>query len=79
MELESIQANLGDLRDRVAEPEIARDKASVPLSVHIETIDRGVERLEAARNRIRAAENDRIREALARGGVKEEERLLEGR
>lgn len=89
VDLERIEAGLGDLRDRVAEPEIARraggqltggpgsPRARVPLSVHIETIDRGVERLEAARNRIRAAENDRIREALARGGVKEE-RLLEG-
>ncbi|PKS12824.1 hypothetical protein jhhlp_001036 [Lomentospora prolificans] len=89
VDLERIEAGLGDLRDRVAEPEIARraggsltdgpgsPRARVPLSVHIETIDRGVERLEAARNRIRAAENDKIREALARGGVNEE-RLLEG-
>ncbi|CAI4218631.1 unnamed protein product [Parascedosporium putredinis] len=77
VDLERIEAGLGDLRDRVAEPGIARRAGSpggapgsprihVPLSVHIETIDRGVERLEAARNRIRAAENDKIREALAR-------------
>jgi len=80
VELEHIEAGLGDLRDRVAEPEIAREgKPDVPLSVHIETIDRGVERLEAARRRIRAAENDRIREALARGGVGTEDRYLEGR
>jgi hypothetical protein len=43
--------------------------------VHIETINRGVDRLEAARSRIRAVENDRIREVLARG--KEGERLIE--
>jgi hypothetical protein len=77
IELEKIQAGLGDLRDRVAEPELTRDKAPIPLSVHIETINKGVERLEDARKRIRAAENERIREALSRGGVKEE-RLIEG-
>lgn len=75
VELEAIQAGLGDLRDRVAEPALLRDKV-LPLSVHIETIDRGVERLDAARKRIRAAEDDRVKEALSRNGVKDE-RLLE--
>ena len=78
IELEKIQAGLGDLRDRVAAPELVREQA-IPLSVHIETIDRGVERLEEARRRIRAAENEKIREALARGGVKEDDRLIDGR
>ncbi|OLN82868.1 hypothetical protein CCHL11_08411 [Colletotrichum chlorophyti] len=79
-DLEKIQAGLGDLRDRVAAPELVRDTAAaIPLTVHIETIDRGVERLEDARQRIRAAENDRIREALARGGTKEDDKLIEGR
>ena len=81
VDLERIEANLADLRDRVAEPEIASRggvAGSVPLSVHVETIDRGVERLEDARKRIRAVENERIREALARGGVRDE-RLLEGK
>ncbi|KAJ0104132.1 hypothetical protein J7T55_000483 [Diaporthe amygdali] len=77
VELEKIQAGLDDLRDRVAEPEVAASspKGPMPLSVHIETIDRGVERLEHARSRIRAIENDRIHEVLARGKV--EERLIE--
>ncbi|KAF9875844.1 hypothetical protein CkaCkLH20_06776 [Colletotrichum karsti] len=80
VDLEKIQAGLGDLRDRVAAPELVRDSpAAIPLTVHIETIDRGVERLEEARQRIRAAENDRIREALARGGAKEDDKLIEGR
>ncbi|KAI8202540.1 hypothetical protein K4K52_006412 [Colletotrichum sp. SAR 10_76] len=80
VDLEKIQAGLGDLRDRVAAPELVRDSpAAIPLTVHIETIDRGVERLEEARQRIRAAENDRIREALARGGTKEDDKLIEGR
>lgn len=81
VDLERIEANLADLRDRVAEPEVASRgglAGSVPLSVHVETIDRGVERLEDARKRIRAVENERIREALARGAVRDE-RLLEGK
>ncbi|KAK0391942.1 hypothetical protein NLU13_1440 [Sarocladium strictum] len=82
LELEAIQAGLGDLRDRVAEPGLLQGAegaaGKIPLSVHIETIDRGVERLEAARRRIRAAEDDRVREALSKGGVKDEP-LLEGR
>lgn len=74
-DLEKIQAGLGDLRERVAEPGLIRGRAEVPLSVHIDTIDRGVQRLEAARSRIRAIENDRIQEVLARG--KGQERLIE--
>lgn len=79
LELETIQSGLGDLRDRVAEPELLRGKATIPLSVHIETIDRGVERLEDARRRIRAAENERVRDALARGGMRDDERLIDAR
>ncbi|KAK3330121.1 hypothetical protein B0H66DRAFT_542847 [Apodospora peruviana] len=78
VELEKIQAGLGDLRDRVAEPELVRGKVKVPLSVHIETINRGVDRLEVARGRIRAIENDRISEVLVRG-KDGEERLIESR
>ncbi|EGS18042.1 uncharacterized protein CTHT_0060570 [Thermochaetoides thermophila DSM 1495] len=72
-ELERIQAGLGDLRERVAEPGLVRQRGvEVPLSVHIETINRGVERLEGARRRIREVENERIREVLARGKVDRE-------
>lgn len=82
VELEGIQATLGDLRDRVAEPELVRDSpesaAQLPLSVHIETIDLGIQRLEAARSRIQSFEDDRVREALAKGGIRDApERLLE--
>lgn len=80
LELEGIQANLGDLRDRVAEPQLVSESGTVhiPLSVHIETIDRGVERLQAARRRIRAAEDDRVRDVMARGGLKsDEDRLID--
>ena len=68
VELQNIQASLNGLRDRVGEPEVARDAGlDIPLYVHVETIDRGVERLESARNKIRDVENERVREAIARG------------
>ncbi|UNI23379.1 hypothetical protein JDV02_009203 [Purpureocillium takamizusanense] len=93
LELEGIQAGLGDLRDRVAEPELAAvaaggagtgtgsgggGRARIPLSVHIETIDRGVERLQGARARLRVAEDERVRDAMARAGIKsDEDRLID--
>ncbi|TGJ88271.1 hypothetical protein E0Z10_g445 [Xylaria hypoxylon] len=66
-DLGDIQTKLGDLRERVAAPELLADTASIPLSVHIETINAGVERLEAARIRIRAEENERVKQALNKG------------
>ena len=75
VDLEGIEAGLADLRERVAGPAIV---GGVPLGVRVETIDRGVERLEGARIRMRVVENERIREALARGGVLDE-RPLGGR
>ncbi|KAI1855640.1 hypothetical protein JX266_000505 [Neoarthrinium moseri] len=75
-DLGDIQGKLSDLRDRVAAPELLADQASIPLSVHIETINAGVERLETARSRIRAEENDRIQQALAR--ARDDDRLIDG-
>lgn len=66
-DLGDIQTKLSDLRDRVAAPELLSDTTSIPLSVHIETIDAGIQRLESARVRIRAEENERLQQALARG------------
>ncbi|KAI5918245.1 hypothetical protein F4810DRAFT_600627 [Camillea tinctor] len=75
-DLGDIQTKLSDLRDRVAAPELLGDRTSIPLSVHIETINAGVERLESARSRIRAEENERLQRAMAR--AREEDRLIEG-
>ncbi|KAK8008986.1 hypothetical protein PG991_011537 [Apiospora marii] len=76
-DLGDIQTKLSDLRDRVVAPELLADQTSIPLSVHIETINAGVERLESARSRIRAEENDRMQQALSRArGV--DERLIDG-
>lgn len=75
-DLYDIQTKLSDLRERVAAPELVADSASIPLSVHIETINAGVERLETARSRIRAEENERLQQALQRS--REDDRLIDG-
>ncbi|KAI0400809.1 hypothetical protein F4802DRAFT_583640 [Xylaria palmicola] len=66
-DLGDIQTKMADLRDRVAAPELLSSTTSIPLSVHIDTINAGVERLEGARVRIRALENEKLQEALTRG------------
>lgn len=83
-DLGDIQSKLSDLRDRVAAPELlaassagrSNHPAHIPLSVHIETINAGVERLETARSRIRAEENERLQQALVR--ARGETRMIEG-
>ena len=84
-DLGDIQTKLADLRDRVAAPELLLGEdfgggrgagANIPLSVHIETINAGVERLETARGRIKAEENEKLHRAIAR--AREEDRLIEG-
>ncbi|KAI1136035.1 hypothetical protein F5Y05DRAFT_392735 [Hypoxylon sp. FL0543] len=75
-DLYDIQTKLSDLRDRVAAPELLGDTTTIPLTVHIETINAGVERLEAARSRIRAEENERLQQALQRS--REDDRLIDG-
>ncbi|RYP44482.1 hypothetical protein DL768_009053 [Monosporascus sp. mg162] len=86
-DLGDIQSKLSDLRDRVAAPELTGvgggsgsgrggRGGGTPLVVHIETINAGVERLEAARSRIRAEENERLQQALVR--ARGESRMIEG-
>ncbi|OTB17430.1 hypothetical protein K445DRAFT_316053 [Daldinia sp. EC12] len=75
-DLYDIQTKLSDLRDRVAAPELLADYSTIPLAVHIETINAGVERLESARTRIRAEENERLRQALQRS--REDDHLIDG-
>lgn len=66
VKLQEIQTGIEDLRERVGAPELLRGKAKVPLSVHIENIQRGVERLEGQRDEARKVEGEVIRKALAR-------------
>lgn len=65
--LQAMGAGLEDLRERVGSPELLRDRISIPLSVHIENIQKGVERLEEGRQNARKLEDEHIRRTLERG------------
>lgn len=64
VKLQAIRDNLEDLRERVALPETIGDK--VPLEVHIENINRGIERLEQQRDANRRLEADNFARVIAR-------------
>lgn len=64
--LQGIGAGLEDLRERVGAPELLRDRSEIPLSAHIENIQRGVERLEEVRCNARKLENEQIKQTLER-------------
>lgn len=65
VKLQSIRDNLEDLRERVAMPEtVGVDK--VPLQVHIEAINLGIERLEEQRGRSKSLERETHNRILSR-------------
>jgi hypothetical protein len=67
--LQAMGANLEDLRERVGSPELMRDRVNIPLSVHLENIQRGVERLEEGRLSAKRLENEHIKQTLERGPI----------
>ncbi|CAZ85127.1 unnamed protein product [Tuber melanosporum] len=69
--LQQMQSDLEDLRDRVAQPAMLRDTqgegetaGEIPLEVHVESIRKGVERLNRGRERVKGKENDYVRKIL---------------
>ncbi len=64
--LQEIGAGLEDLRERVVAPEEAVGKmgADVPLSIHLESIESGVQRLEAGRSSARKVESEFYRKSI---------------
>jgi hypothetical protein len=64
MKLQAIGAGLEDLRERVGSPAVLRDHVEIPLSVHIENIQRGVERLDEVRQNARRTENEHLKRTL---------------
>jgi hypothetical protein len=76
LRLQAIAAGLEDLRERVGSPELLRDRVDIPLSVHIENIELGVERLEEGRKAARKVEDEQIRKTLERGQL--EGSLIDG-
>lgn len=64
--LQAMGSGLEDLRERVGSPELLRDRIDIPLSVHIENIQKGVERLETSRINARKLEDSQLRQTLER-------------
>jgi len=67
LKLQAMQTELEALRERVGSVHKLPDKAHVPLSVHIENIRLGVERLEIGRSNSRRLENDYLMKRLDGG------------
>lgn len=67
IKLQAMSSGLEDLRERVGAPELLRDRGDIPLSVHIENIQLGVERLEEGRREARRVEDEHVRKTLERG------------
>ena len=74
--LQGMGAELEELRERVGGVELLGGKGSVPLSLHIQNIEMGVERLERGRKGAKELENEELRKSLEKG--KGAERMIEG-
>lgn len=76
VKLQGMGAELEELRERVGGVELLGGRRGVPLSVHIENIELGVERLEEGRKRAKEIEDEALRKTLSSG--KEGPREIEG-
>lgn len=76
LRLQAMGAELEELRERVGSAELLRDRTDIPLAVHIENIQLGVERLETGRAQAKQLENDHLRRVLDRPDT--DMRLVEG-
>jgi hypothetical protein len=66
--LQAMGAELEELRERVGAPALLREHADIPLRVHIENIQMGVERLEQGRERSKETESEVMRGKLEGDG-----------
>ena len=69
--LQTMGAELEELRERVGGVELLGMTASVPFTIHIENIEMGVERLERARKGAKELENEELQRTLGRGNGKD--------
>lgn len=74
--LQGIQHSLEDLRERVALPETVGTK--IPLEVHIENINLGIERLEAQRDQSRRVGQEKYDRIMGRA-EKGDQKVIEGK
>ncbi|MCJ1238372.1 hypothetical protein MMC14_006361 [Varicellaria rhodocarpa] len=77
LKLQEMGAELEQLRERVGSVELLRDRANIPLSVHIENIQLGVERLEASRGNARRLADEHVKGRLGQGSGPANDRLIE--
>ncbi|EHY55074.1 hypothetical protein HRR83_005670 [Exophiala dermatitidis] len=61
LKLQAMGAELEELRTRVASAEVLQHHREIPLSVHVESIRLGVERLQEGRERARRIEQSHVR------------------
>lgn len=78
VKLQEMGAELEELRERVGGVELLGGKGAVPLSVHIENIEMGVERLEKGRRGAKELENEELRRSLDRKQGPDTERMIGG-
>ena len=74
LKLQAIDAELEELQERVGSVEVLRDRKDVPLMVHIENIQLGVQRLEAERESTKKRGDDLFKSRL--GDAVPDERLI---
>ncbi|KAL8952243.1 MAG: hypothetical protein Q9222_001829 [Ikaeria aurantiellina] len=79
LKLQAMGAELEELRERVGSVDLIDEKRGVPLTVHIESIELGVERLEQRRNWARGVENEQMQKALAKGPSGDQRKEIGGR
>ncbi|KAF7871637.1 hypothetical protein EAF04_003744 [Stromatinia cepivora] len=76
IKLQQIGSGLEDLRERVAAPELLRDRIDIPLSVHIEHIQQGINRLEEQKLITQNSKDDIMERARNRNDM--EGNLIDG-
>ncbi|KAL9100913.1 MAG: hypothetical protein Q9163_003773 [Psora crenata] len=67
VKLQTMGAELEELRERVGSVELLGVKGAMPLRLHIENIEMGVERLERGRKGAKAVENEELSRSLDKG------------
>ena len=78
VKLQEMGTELEELRERVGGVELLGGRGTVPLSVHIENIEMGVERLEKGRRGAKELENEELRRNLDRAQDPARERMIGG-
>lgn len=76
LKLQQIDSGLQDLRERVSAPDLLRDKVNIPLSVHIDSIRRGIDRLEELKLITQKSKDEIMERARNRNDM--EGNLIEG-